>query len=221
VHWLGGMTPAVEEPPPSARRALTLHTPTPAGLVSILSAWNKAGRTLFARCDLSGRPRDIIRCQRGLCDELFEFGDCGGAPAGELRVAFADGRPHWIAALEPLERSVFIHYLVSAPWNALTADDVTDLRTMRGACVALIEDAVRRSAARGLGGVVWLEAINDQCRSVYQHLGFARASIEELPGTFPLGLYSAAEASTRCWMLLDAARSERFGAVVCSRPKAA
>lgn len=102
----------------------------------------------------------------------------------------------------------------------MTADDVADLRATRGACVALIEDVARKSAARGLGVVVSLEVINDQCRGVYQHLGFARASIEKRPGTFPVGLYCAAEASTRCWMLLDVARSERFGAVV-NRPKAA
>ena len=215
------MTPAIEEPPPGTRRTLALHTPTTAGLASILRSWNEAGRTLLARPDLSARARDIIQCQRGLCDELFEFVEGGGAPAGELRAAIAGGRPQGIAAIEPLERSLFIHYLVSAPWNALTADDVADLRATRGACVALIGDAARKSGARGLGGVVSLEAINDQCRSVYEHLGFDRTSIEELSGTFPVGLYSAAEASTRCWMLLDAARSKRFGAPVCRRPRAA
>jgi hypothetical protein len=212
---------AAKEPPPGARRALVLHTPTTAGLASILRSWNEAGRTLLARSDLSARARDTIHCQKGLCDELLQFVEGGCTAAGELRAAFADGRPQGIAALEPLERSLFIHYLVSAPWNALTADDVADLRATRGACVALIGDAARKSAARGLGGVVSLEAINGQCRSVYQHLGFVRASIDERPGTFPVGLYCAAEATTRCWMLLDAARSERFGAVTCSRPKAA
>jgi hypothetical protein len=215
------MTPAVEEPPPGIRRTLALHTPTPAGLVSILRSWNEAGSTLLARSHLSARARDIIQCQRRLCDELFEFVECGGSPPAELRAAFADGRPQGIAAIEPLERSLFIHYLVSAPWNALTADDVADLRATRGACVALMEHAARRSVAHGLGGAVSLEAINDQCRSVYEHLGFARTPNDERPGTFPVGLYSAAEASTRCWMLLDAARSERFGGLVWRQPRAA
>jgi hypothetical protein len=214
------MTLAVEEPPPGTRRALALHTPTPAGLVSILRSWNEAGSTLLARSHLSARARDIIRCQRRLCDELFEFVEGGGSPPAELRAAFADGRPQGIAAIEPLQRSLFIHYLVSAPWNALTTDDVPDLRAARGACVALIGDAVRESTACGLGGLVSLEAINDQCRSVYQHLGFARAPLGGFPGTFPVGLYTAAETPTRCWMLLDGARSERFGAADRSRSKA-
>ncbi|HUJ24635.1 MAG TPA: hypothetical protein VLW85_01350, partial [Myxococcales bacterium] len=97
-------------------------------------------------------------------------------------------------------------YLVSAPWNALTAADVRDVRTARGAGTALVADAVRRSKAHGFGGRVSLEAISDQCREVYEHLGFTRAA-EHVP--IPAGLYSAAEARTRCWMVLEPAAFRR------------
>ena len=215
------MTQAMEEPPPGARRALALRALEPADLQSILRCWNEAGRALLARPALSAQAREVIHCQRRLCRELEELIAGQGALAVKLSAAFAGGWPQGIAAVEPLQRSSFIHYLVSAPWNALTARDVPDLRATRGAGVALIEEAVRWSAARGQEGLVTLEAIDDRCRGVYQHLGFVRSSLWERPGALPAGLYSPAEARTRCWMQLDARRCGRFSALVCGGSRAA
>jgi len=215
------MTQAIEEPPPGARRAFALCTPAPADLERILRCWNEAGRALLARPELSAQAREVIHCQRLLCQELHDLIAGQGAPAAKLRAAFSGGWPQGIAAIEPLERSSFIHYLVSAPWNALTAGDVADLRATRGAGVELIGDAVRWSAARGLTGQVTLEAIDDRCRGVYEHLGFVRAALWERPGMFPVGLYGPAETRTRCWMLLDARRCGRFSALVSSGSRAA
>jgi hypothetical protein len=191
--------------PPPATHPLAVEAGSVDRLASIARSWRSAAAALRARPRLSVAARETIECQRALFEEL-----CACGSSFELRVATADGLPQGIAALEPLEQTVFIHYLISAPWNALTVSDVTDLRTMRGACSALIADAVRRSAASGRGGLVSLEAVNDRCAAIYRHLGFSRI---DLPRTYPADLYQPAEARKRCWMLLDGARSGRFSAL--------
>ena len=216
------MVPRVEEPPPSGgRRRLLIGSPPAGDLASILRCWHSAAATLLARPHLTAAAREVIECQTRLCDEMFEWVQRGGRPPGELRVAFAEGVPQGIVALEPLARSLFVHYLVSAPWNALTSRDVADLRSVRGTCTALIADAVQRSSAQGLSGLLSLEAINPRCQAVYDHLGFVRPPLDELSGIVPAGLYQPAEVRAHCWMLLESARSPRFGALAVSRPKAA
>jgi hypothetical protein len=219
VDGMGGatgeaMTPCVEEPPPASRRRLPVSRPGRGAIESILRSWRSATATLLARSVITATARETIECQKRLCDEMFEWILPGGVPPGDFLVATADGVPQGIAAVEVLERSLFIHYLVSAPWNALTAGDLADLRTTRGACSALIVKAVQRSAGLGFAGRVSLEAINDRCRAIYQHLGFERRPLEELGGAIPIDLYGATNAHTRCWMQLEPARSRRFVALL-------
>jgi hypothetical protein len=171
-------------------------------LDSILALWAHAAHELLARPSLSATAREIIECQQMLCSEIR--GPRGPLP--EVRVASCDRTPHGLAIVERLDRSLFIHYLVSAPWNALTRADLPDFRTTRGTCRALIADAMQLSHARGLGGRISLEAINPRCRAVYEHLEFERKSFDQLAGIVPEKLYPPAERGSHCWMVHEPAQ---------------
>jgi hypothetical protein len=198
------MITPLEEPP---SRGVRVGETGASGLVTILRDWHAAGDVLLSRASLSHAARELLTCQRGLSEEMLDWVRRGGALRSGFRIATAGGLPQGVAALEPLSRSIFVHYVISAPWNALTASDIPDLRTTRGSCSALIADAVQTSEASGREGRVSLEAINGRCRAIYEHFGFTSGGTQALTGIVPPGLYPPAEEPTRCWMLLDAGRA--------------
>jgi hypothetical protein len=207
----GRMTAPLEEPP---SRGVRVDETSASGLAAILRGWHAAADVLLSRATLTSAAREILTCQRGLSEEMLDWVRRGGALRCRFRVATAGGLPQGVATLEPLSRSVFVHYVISAPWNALTANDIPDLRTTRGSCSALIADAVQQSEGSGCDGRVSLEAINGRCRAIYEHFGFTCRGTHALAGIVPPGLYPPAEERTRCWMLLDAMQAS-------ARPRAA
>lgn len=184
-----------DEPPslsPGARaaarvaslRCTTLRPGDPA-LCATLAAWQDAAAVLERR-PLSPPTRARLSEWRAVASELarvLEGLEEGEGRASE-RVTFAAadrGRVQAVASMFACPGATFVELLASAPWNLLGPDDPPDPRTVRGAGTALVQAAVRWSAARGCGGQVALQAATLRAAAFYAKLGFRDMRAEDAP----------------------------------------
>jgi GNAT superfamily N-acetyltransferase len=180
-----------EEPPervarPSGRAVIeTSLTLSPTEVRAVLEGWLRDAGVIATR-PISQKTRLRLEDLRRLAEELgrvlagLEDGE-GTAEERTLHAATSGGRIQALAALIPCPRAVFVEYLVAAPWNLLVRGEATDLRAVRGAGTALIEEARAWSWRRGSGGRIALQAENPRCLVFYERLGFERIRPEHDP----------------------------------------
>jgi hypothetical protein len=154
-------------------------------VIALLDRWLGDADLLLAR---PPSPGTILRLEdfRRLAEELrrvLRGDEDGEGPAAEraFRLAVQGGRVQAVASLFACPRATFVEYLLAAPWNLLRREDPPDLRAIRGAGNALLDEASRWSFARGAHGRVALQAENPRCLGYYERLGFRRMAAGDEP----------------------------------------
>jgi len=172
--------------PPGFR--ITSLAPDAPELAALLRGWDWVARSLLFRgvgqatgVRLNDSRRIVGELLRVLCGE--EGGE-GAAHERRVRAAVKGDRVEAVASVFLCSRATFIELLASAPWNLLGEGDPPDRRTVRGAGLALIEDASALAREGGAHGRVALQAENPRCLALYERFGFSRVR----PSDAPLGL---------------------------------
>jgi hypothetical protein len=184
-----------EEPPerrarPDSGRAFEVRadlSPSDPLVRATLQDWIAASAVLAER-PVCQRTRLKLQDCRRIAAEIVDVIDGiepGEGTADHRRILAVThrGRIQALAAVFACPRGAFVELLAAAPWNLLAPDDPCDLRTVRGAGVALLDATAARSALRGTGGRVALMAENPRSRERYERLGFRRMTPADRPLT--------------------------------------